>query len=333
MADLTLVSSPSKMQRSSIFFPTESAEERMKRERRALDVHQLLSPTHKYHSKLSDRVTDLKSYMDQEFESGIRTMEMLMVRELHERTKQLQRLSKELQQREAAINSHAEVIQLKQEIDKYRERKQGLSALTAELINAGDLYRRTVQKLREITREEGEELRAVLKENYILESRVSRGYVNWPQPVDISGEMTERLKAALPPLSLLFELSPRSIGAMKLDEIHGYKSIRERLYSIKDLVKSRKREVHWMKRRQVATTEVPLALEKLYDEGLASLLQSLSLSSPSLRSPKSSVSSNKANLAVLGLACRRDLVASLRQKVFPSSVLGLSAASSPVLSL
>jgi hypothetical protein len=325
------------MQRSSIFFPSESAEERLKREKRSLDVHQLLSPTHQYHSKLSNRVTDLKSYMDQEFESGIRTMEMLMVRELHQKTKQLQRLSKELQHREEAINSDAEVIQLKQEIDKYRERKQGLSALTADLTNAEDLYKLTLRKLREITRKEGEELKALLKENYLMESRVARGYVAWSRPVDSSGDMTERLKAALPPLSLLFELSPRSIGNMKLDEIHGYKSIRERLYSMKDLVKSRKREVHSMKSRQVATTEVPLALERLYDEGLASLLQSLprslSLSSPSLRSPKSSVSSNKVSLAMLGLACRRDLVTSLRQKVFPSSVLGLCAAPSPVLSL
>lgn len=329
------VSSPSKMQRSSIFFPSESVEERIKREKRSLDVHQLLSPTHKYHSKLSDRVTDLKSYMDQEFESGIRTMEMLMVRELHQRTKYLQRLSKDLQLHEDAINSDAEVIQLKQEIHKYRERKQGLSALTEELRNAGDLYRESVQKLREMTRKEGEELKSVLKENYIMEAKVSRSYGTWTRPVDSSGEYTDRLKAALPPLSLLFELSPRNIGAMKLDEIHGYKSIRERLYSIKDLVRSRKREVHTMKSRQVASTEVPLALEKLYDEGLASLLQSLprSLSCPSLPSPKSSVSLNKVSLALLGLACRRDLVASLRQKVFPSSVLGLSAAPSPVLSL
>jgi len=341
MADLTLTTSPSKLQRSSIFFPGESAEERVKREKRTSDVQQLLSPTHQYHFKLASRVTDLKSYMDQEFESGIRTMELLMVRELEQKTKLVKKLTKDARRREESLETGPEAIQLKQEIDKYREREQSLDTQLADMRSAEEAYKKAALRLREITRKDGNELRALLKANYTLESHLSRDSVAWSRPVDSSLELTERLKLALPPLSVLYELSPRSIGGMKIDELHGYKSIRQLLRSKKDQVGSQKRAVRSMRIGQVRTTAVPLALEKLYNEGLAGLLQLIprvlsfdALPSPSLRAPKPVLSHyTKVNLAVLGLGSRKDLVTSLRQQVFPSSVLSLSAAPSPVLSL
>ena len=333
MADFTQVLSPSKLSRSSVFFASESPRERFKREKRSNDIQRLLSPTHNYHCQLSTRVTDLKSYMDQEFQSGIRTMEILMIRELEQRTKIVRKLERRLKRSEESLDKGEEIVRLKREIEVCREREEGLSAQEAELRRGKSMWKDKAEGLRGQNDEKGRELREMLRENYRLEGEVSKCteiVMGRREKSNSSFGLSERLKAALPPLSVLSGLSPSNLGAMKLKELHGYKSIRERVNSMKGQVKSQQLEVRSMRIRQATLTQSLQALEKLYDDGLAALQQSLTadvLPLPSLR-VSSSAPNLKVTLAVLSLGSRDKLASSLKEKVFGRN--SASADSTPV---
>lgn len=318
--------------RHGTFVAIETVEERMKRERRVKEVRELLTSTQLFHSALQSQISDLKAYMDQEFESGVRTMEMYLIRELEQKAKELKLWAERLRVKEECIENDGEIRKLQAEKFWYQSREAALAAQEQELRSAYSALHSHSLEQKANNRSRGIELRSLMRANSQLETRL-RGLAS---PRHSTHKSTNDISSALLslPLSVLQELSPVRVGNLHVDELSEYQSLCESLSSVKGKLKTSKKLVRDMRTSQIAVAAELNPLEKLYREAFEIVFvcaldsqTNRSLESKTCSSPRAApyrlVAEGRASLMklIIALSYQQEVAEQLRLKVFPRKVL------------
>lgn len=200
---------------------------------RASDLIGVLDETKRFYKELNSKLGNIKEYMVQEVETGMFTFEMYLMNELDSKQAELAQLMAQIETQGQAAEDDQLGKSLESEIKWFRVRETILNSNAAKFGNALIETKRKVIDLRKSSGERRMELWKLQEDNkrMSLTTKGAREVVKLKKkPVNA---VPEEIVDVLPPLSLLMELSPKSLGSLKIREIHQYRQLKDRLNSAK----------------------------------------------------------------------------------------------------
>ena len=218
---------------AAIDTPADQSEDPPNSTGRAKDLTGVLDETKRFYKELNSKLGNIKDYMVQEVETGMFSFEMYLVKQLESKQEELALLVRQIEGREQAVEEDQLGKTLEKEIKWFRVREALLNANAAKFGNALIETKRRVLGLRKTLTEQRMELWRLQEENkrislQLKDKKKSPKPREKPLNVDPEGVI-----GLLPPLSLLMELSPKSMGSLKIREIHQYQQFKVRLRSAK----------------------------------------------------------------------------------------------------
>ena len=303
------------------------------------DTADVLKETKRFYKELNNRLRNVKDYMDQELETGIFTFEMFLMKELETKHAELVAISKLYREREESVANDKDGVVLTNEIKWYRVRERLLDARGAKFGNSLIEVKERVIALRKKVNEGRSTLWKLQEENTRLLSRSKQQPKAAKKREDLA-ILPEEIASVLPSLSLVLELSPKSVGSLKLRELRQYSDFKSAIRSVQSSLLRTRQSSQTITFSQVAETLPREDYKKVFQTCFETYLRhtlelstqkvrmfpstSSNKSSPLMRSQSTTCDSlsygwfRKASVreVMTMVAARPDVVGGLRKAVF-----------------
>lgn len=197
------------------------------------DLPDVLRETKHFYSELTSRLVNIKEYMNQELETGIYTFEMSLIEKLERKQAELARLIALLSAKESDIEENPLRKSLQTEIKWFKIREELLNSKAAKFGNELIELKRKVVEMRKKEAENRMILWKIQEESKIITVKLQGNRETNTKPQEVLPSAPPDLLSCLPSLNLLFELSPKGLGSLKIPEFHSYQHLKTRLHSAK----------------------------------------------------------------------------------------------------
>lgn len=276
----------------------------------AKDLTGVLDETKRFYKELNSKLGNIKDYLVQEVETGMFSFEMYLLKQMESKQEELAQLMRQIEAREHAAEEDQLGKTLESEIKWFRVREVLLNSNAAKFGNALIETKRRVLDLRKTQSQQRMELWRLQEENnrMSLQLRNTKKSVNQrEEPLKV---VPEELIGLLPPLSLLMELSPKSLGSLKIREIQQYQLFKARLRSAKQRLSQCHEQSHTLPTSPQACLSPHQDLRQVFQSCFESHAKyTVEMTMPKLACAKSPASTRSSSCELLteGEVRRRDV--------------------------